>query len=152
MIFFSMLARTFTAVKTKMNPATSDLYLRGETLESLQGVAIKRMICTSDDDPALMAAVGAIRSIGNPTVIQDLFQDDEFRARLIDLAENAEKQGLQIYGRNGVVAAQARVGHIYSAFRHAVVFTISVASAQQINRLLFNFTQMELGTLFLDES
>ncbi|KAG8943558.1 hypothetical protein FRC04_002783, partial [Tulasnella sp. 424] len=82
--------------------ATPDPWKREEeNLESLQAIALQRAICISDDPATLLHATANILSIRGPDVMTQLWDDDAFQERFLQLVENPSNGTLQLRGYNG---------------------------------------------------
>ncbi|KAG8976684.1 hypothetical protein FRB90_009069, partial [Tulasnella sp. 427] len=64
----------------------------GEQSDVLKGVAIKRVICTSEDSLALVHAAVNIQAYKTQDGLRDLLNDDGFRDRLRNLFHNAHRR------------------------------------------------------------
>ncbi|KAG8934604.1 hypothetical protein FRC01_001705 [Tulasnella sp. 417] len=64
----------------------------GEDSDALKAVAIKRVICTSEDSNALIHAATNLQAYKNREGLRDLLQDDEFHDRLRDLFHTAHRR------------------------------------------------------------
>ncbi|KAG8943561.1 hypothetical protein FRC04_002786 [Tulasnella sp. 424] len=72
-----------------------------ESLESLQAIALRRAICTSDDPATLIHATANILSIRSPDAMTQLWKDDAFQERFSQLVQNPSNGILQLRGYNG---------------------------------------------------
>ncbi|KAG9049905.1 hypothetical protein FS837_008667 [Tulasnella sp. UAMH 9824] len=64
----------------------------GEDSDALKAVAIKRVICTSEDSNALVHAAINLQAFKNRDSLCELLQDDEFHDRLRDLFHAAHRR------------------------------------------------------------
>ncbi|KAG8911492.1 hypothetical protein FRC01_005686 [Tulasnella sp. 417] len=85
-----------------------------EPLESLQIIALRRLICTSEDPATLLASAANILTINDSDQLLELWNDEIFRARLMDLYKGSADRTLKFLGRGRIDLASA-VRRLYTA-------------------------------------
>lgn len=96
-----------------------------EPLESLQIIALRRLICTSEDPATLLSTAANIPTISDPNQLTKLWDDDVFKERLIDLYKGSADRTLKFLGRGRVDLASA-VRRLYAAATTHFVFYINL--------------------------
>ncbi|KAG8945651.1 hypothetical protein FRC04_000612 [Tulasnella sp. 424] len=96
-----------------------------EPLESLQIIALRRLICTSEDPATLLSTAANILTISDPNQLTKLWDDGIFKERLLDLYKGSAARTLKFLGRGRVDLASA-VRRLYAAATTHFVFYINL--------------------------
>ncbi|KAG8921316.1 hypothetical protein FRC01_000312 [Tulasnella sp. 417] len=96
-----------------------------ETLKSLEAVALRRTICTSNDLVVLLTAAANIPAIRDAALLEQAMEDSSLTRRLYDLCEELDNRMLHFRGYNAdssdVVMSIKRLS--CSAIGHIVIVT-----------------------------
>ncbi|KAG8904726.1 hypothetical protein FRC01_008618, partial [Tulasnella sp. 417] len=103
-------------LRTAIRPAESTNYL--------QIIALRRVICTSEDPKALVYSAVNLQVIRDPSALSSLAKDVEFRTRLSSLYQAALDDSLQGQTKGRDSSGEARV--FSAAFSHLLIITGSV--------------------------
>ncbi|KAG9046417.1 hypothetical protein FS837_004510 [Tulasnella sp. UAMH 9824] len=93
-----------------------------ESTESLQAIALQRAICISDDPATLLHATANIFGITKVSQMEQLWSDQGFQERFLDLLQNSYSRMLQLRGHNQVNVAASSQRLFSAAAAHIIMY------------------------------
>lgn len=120
---------------------------KGETLESLEVIALQRAICTSEDPITHLYAVANIPAINDPMHVRILWDDQEFQERLLELYKGSLDRTTRLLGRDQPERAVA-VKRLYAAAVTHILLYIDHDRYDDVDRLLMYLRDVECFKTF----
>ncbi|KAG8938078.1 hypothetical protein FRC00_005339 [Tulasnella sp. 408] len=118
-----------------------------ETPDDLKIIALRRVMCTSEDHKALMSSALNLQVVSDQKALSSLAKDDEFRNRLSGLYEGALEDTQQGRTSKRDPFIQARV--FSAAFSHLLIITGSVRELTWTAYKMKPSQIMDLGNLHI---
>lgn len=115
----------FSVIKATAKKLLSHVQLtrQEEKMRSLQVIAIQRTICTSEDPATLLHATANILSITDLDQLNQLWGDELFRERFLELRRTSYDRAIQLRGRDQFEFA-ACVARLYCASATHVLISV----------------------------
>ncbi|KAG8936322.1 hypothetical protein FRC00_009065 [Tulasnella sp. 408] len=93
-----------------------------ESPGSLQVIALKRAICTSDDQATLLNATANIFGIRDVGLMEELWNDPSFEDRFVDQWQSSYHRILELRGNDEVIIATASQRLYSAAAAHVMIY------------------------------